>query len=124
MGLGSSNYSITDLAAILDATGPFRHHTPMSDTWTAKFADEKKRLDVFLAEKVAGLSRAQAKKRIEAGEVTGNGKIVSAHYFFKEGDVITENREPGTGGRKKNLDPIPAPRSPFPGSELPTPHEA
>src|SRR3990167_752615 len=100
MGLGSSNYSITDLAAILDATGPFRHHTPMSDTWTAKFADEKKRLDVFLAEKVAGLSRAQAKKRI------------------KEGDVITENREPGTGSRKKVLDRIPAPGSQFPVSDL------
>ncbi|OGL73391.1 hypothetical protein A3E39_00160 [Candidatus Uhrbacteria bacterium RIFCSPHIGHO2_12_FULL_60_25] len=90
----------------------------MSDTWTAKFADEKKRLDVFLAEKVAGLSRAQAKKRIEAGEVTVNGKIVSAHYFLKEGDVITENREPGTGSRKKVLDRIPAPGSQFPVSDL------
>lgn len=61
----------------------------MSDTWTVKFADEKKRLDVFLAERVAGLSRAQAKKRIEASEVTVNGKTVAAHYFLKEGDVVT-----------------------------------
>lgn len=57
--------------------------------WTIKFADAKKRLDVFLTEKVAGLSRAQAKKRVEAGEFAVNGKPVSGHHFLKEGDVVT-----------------------------------
>lgn len=59
----------------------------MSAGWTASFADTDKRLDVFLAEK-AGLSRAQAKKKTEAGGFTVNGKTVAAHYFLKEGDRI------------------------------------
>jgi 23S rRNA pseudouridine1911/1915/1917 synthase len=59
----------------------------MSGTWTAGFADADKRLDVFLAEK-AGLSRAQAKKQVEAGGFTVNGKTVAAHYFLREGDTI------------------------------------
>ncbi len=61
----------------------------MSDAWTVKFADAKKRLDVFLSEKAAGLSRAQAKKRVEAGGFVVNGKTVAGHYFLKEGDVVS-----------------------------------
>jgi 23S rRNA pseudouridine1911/1915/1917 synthase len=57
-------------------------------TWKIGFADAKKRLDVFLTEKLDGLSRAQAKKQVEAGAYAVNGKRVSGHHFLKEGDVV------------------------------------
>ncbi|HWQ99545.1 MAG TPA: pseudouridine synthase, partial [Candidatus Methylomirabilis sp.] len=77
----------------------------MSDVWTISFGDAKKRLDVFLSEKVAGLSRAQAKKRVEAGGFTVNGKPVSGHHFLKEGDIVaavpvgTGSPRPAGGGK-------------------------
>jgi 23S rRNA pseudouridine1911/1915/1917 synthase len=60
----------------------------MSASWTIGFADAKKRLDVFLTEKLEGLSRSQAKKQVEAGAYTVNGKVVSGHHFLKEDDVV------------------------------------
>jgi 23S rRNA pseudouridine1911/1915/1917 synthase len=50
--------------------------------------DSGKRLDVFLAERVDGLTRSQAKKQIEANEILVGGKAASVHRFLKEGDVV------------------------------------
>jgi 23S rRNA pseudouridine1911/1915/1917 synthase len=63
----------------------------MLNQWSIGFADAKKRLDVFLTEKVEGLSRAQAKKQVEAGGYMVNGKEVSGHHFLKEGDTVTSS---------------------------------
>lgn len=60
----------------------------MSEKWKIGFADAKKRLDVFLTEKIPDLSRAQSKKQVEAGAYTVNGKTVSGHHFLKEGDTV------------------------------------
>jgi 23S rRNA pseudouridine1911/1915/1917 synthase len=54
------------------------------------------RLDVFLAETVGGLTRSQAKKHIEAGEVEVNGKAAAVHHFLKEGDAV----EIGVAGQR------------------------
>lgn len=59
----------------------------MSGPWTIAFTDATKRLDIFLSEH-AGLARTQAKKQVEQGRFTVNGKAVPAHYFLKEGDVV------------------------------------
>lgn len=54
------------------------------------------RLDVFLSEVVSGLTRSQAKKHIEAGEVEVNGKKAAVHRFLNIGDVV----EVGTEGQR------------------------
>ena len=48
----------------------------------------RQRLDVFLSETVEGLTRSQAKKRIETGDVTVNGKPAAVHRFLNEGDIV------------------------------------
>lgn len=58
----------------------------------------RQRLDVFLSETVEGLTRSQAKKRIEAGEVEVNGKNAAVHRFLNEGDVV----ELGSAGQSSN----------------------
>jgi 23S rRNA pseudouridine1911/1915/1917 synthase len=63
----------------------------MANEWTVTQADAKKRLDVFLSGKIEGLSRSQAKKRIESGGFLVNGKTASGHRFLKTGDVITQS---------------------------------
>ena len=67
------------------------------NSYIAGFADDKKRLDVFLSEKIEGLTRSQAKKQVEAGRFFVNDKAVSGHHFLKEGDEIVE-REIETSG--------------------------
>lgn len=47
------------------------------------------RLDVYLTEKVAGLSRSKAQKMIDSGLVFHNGKIAKANNRVKTGDEIT-----------------------------------
>lgn len=62
----------------------------MKCQFTAGFADDKKRLDVFLSEKIEGLTRSQAKKQVESGLFFVNNKAVSGHHFLKEGDTVEE----------------------------------
>lgn len=52
-------------------------------------ADEKKRIDVFLAEKISKYSRSYLKKGIEEGWVRINGKNVKPNYKVKPLDSIT-----------------------------------
>jgi len=49
----------------------------------------KKRLDVFLTEVQADITRSYIKKLIEAERVTVNGASAKAHYKLKEGDHVT-----------------------------------
>ena len=51
--------------------------------------DAGKRLDKFLTEKMAGITRSQIQKKIQAGDVTVNGKKVEVHKFLKENDEIS-----------------------------------
>lgn len=51
--------------------------------------DAGKRLDKFLTEKMAGISRSQIQKKIQAGEVLVNRKTAEVHKFLKENDEIT-----------------------------------
>jgi 23S rRNA pseudouridine1911/1915/1917 synthase len=48
----------------------------------------KKRLDVFLAEVQAEITRSYIKKLIETERVTVNGSAAKAHYKLKEGDHV------------------------------------
>lgn len=57
-------------------------------TFTATSQDAKKRLDVFLSEKLPGISRSQIKKIILNKEISVNNKPTSVHCFLKEGDHI------------------------------------
>lgn len=52
------------------------------------FNEDKERLDVFLA-KASGVSRSHAKKLVDDGLVTVNGKPGKASYILKNGDKIT-----------------------------------
>jgi len=49
----------------------------------------KKRLDVFLTEVQADITRSYIKKLIETERVTVNGAPAKAHYKLKEGDHVT-----------------------------------
>jgi 23S rRNA pseudouridine1911/1915/1917 synthase len=49
----------------------------------------KKRLDVFLTEVQADITRSYIKKLIETESVTVNGAPAKAHYKLKEGDHVT-----------------------------------
>ncbi len=49
----------------------------------------KKRLDVFLSEIQAEITRSFVKKLIETGQVTVNGAPAKAHYKLKEGDHVS-----------------------------------
>jgi len=52
-------------------------------------ADEKKRIDVYLAEKISSHSRSYLKKGMEQGWVKVNGKNVKPNYKIKARDHIT-----------------------------------
>lgn len=70
---------------------PYISHNPrMTSKWTIAEKDNKKRIDVFLSKNVQGLSRSQAKKRVEAESFLVNDKPISGHYFIKTGDIITQ----------------------------------
>jgi len=62
----------------------------MTSSWTVTEENHKKRLDVFLSENVEGLTRSQAKKRVEEGAFLVNNKSVSGHHFLKAGNIITQ----------------------------------
>ncbi len=51
----------------------------------------KKRLDIYLAEKNADLTRSYIKKLIEEGNVLVNGKVQKSGYNLKENDTIQIN---------------------------------
>lgn len=51
------------------------------------FNEDKERLDVFLA-KASGVSRSHAKKLVDDGLVTVNGKMEKASFILKNGDKI------------------------------------
>ncbi len=48
----------------------------------------KQRLDLFVLERLEGLSRAQAQKLIRAGRVLVNGKVEKAGFRFKGGERV------------------------------------
>jgi 23S rRNA pseudouridine1911/1915/1917 synthase len=73
----------------------------MPNSWKVKFKDANKRLDVFMAENVDSLTRAQAKKRIESGEFLVNKKSATVHHFLKEGDVVERVMDVGDRTAKK-----------------------
>ena len=52
------------------------------------FNDEPKRLDIFLLEKVEGVTRSRLKNLIDDKQVKVNDKFVKAGYQLKSGDVI------------------------------------
>jgi 23S rRNA pseudouridine1911/1915/1917 synthase len=60
----------------------------------AQKADEKRRVDVFLAEKLQNISRTFIKKGIEDGWIKVNSDIVKPHYKLKENDEITARIPP------------------------------
>jgi 23S rRNA pseudouridine1911/1915/1917 synthase len=70
----------------------------MATRFTVDTEHARHRLDVYLSEVVEDLTRSQAKKRIEAGEVLVNGKAAAVHRFLNEGDVV----EVDQGGRMKD----------------------
>lgn len=55
---------------------------------------EKVRIDSFLAEKIADLSRSYLRKGIEAGWVKANGNAIKPNYKLKARDVITVDVPP------------------------------
>lgn len=57
-------------------------------------ADENKRLDIFLAEKMPIYSRSYIKKGIEEGKVKVSGQIVKPNYKLKEQDVVFSSIQP------------------------------
>jgi len=57
-------------------------------------ADEKKRIDIYLAEKISNHSRNYLKKGMEEGWVKVNGKDVKPNYKIKAQDSITVSIPP------------------------------
>lgn len=57
--------------------------------FTVDVADEKKRIDVLLAEKMSKYSRSYLKKGIKEGWVRINGKVVKPNYKVKPMDIIS-----------------------------------
>lgn len=51
-------------------------------------SDIGKRLDVFLSEKHADVSRARIQRVVKDGGVTVNGRAVTPHYALREGDAV------------------------------------
>jgi len=68
--------------------------------------DVKKRLDLFITEKIDDISRSYIQKGIEEGWIKVNGKISKANYKVKSGDlIVAEIPEP----KKYSIDPEPIP---------------
>ncbi|MDR2090739.1 MAG: RluA family pseudouridine synthase [Clostridiales bacterium] len=58
--------------------------------------DDGLRLDVFLTEKIDGVTRSYIKTLVDGGKITVNGAAKKAGYALKEGDTVearTESRE-------------------------------
>src|SRR3712207_668677 len=67
---------------------------PHVRTFTVPPAARGARLDRWLSEQVADLSRSQVQKRIEAGDVTVNGEVPSKSGAKLEGGQIVAVRIP------------------------------
>ena len=65
----------------------------MQKTFTATPEDVGVRLDVYLSKHAQVFSRSRAKEEAEAGHITVNGKVVSAHYALRLNEVIAVNAE-------------------------------
>ena len=53
-----------------------------------KVEEPKTRLDKYLADRVAELSRSAAQRLIDEGQITVNGELVKASYKVKAGDLV------------------------------------
>ncbi|MBU1349199.1 RluA family pseudouridine synthase [Patescibacteria group bacterium] len=60
----------------------------MIHTYRIKPHETDSRLDVFLCEKLNGLTRSAIAKRLKAGAGTVNGDAASVHRFLKAGDTV------------------------------------
>lgn len=58
-------------------------------------SDAGERLDVVLARRVPGLSRARARVLLQAGKVRVGGRLVKKSYRLQEGDRVTLETLPG-----------------------------
>ena len=62
--------------------------------FVAGTAEEKERLDVFLARNVPGMTRSQAARRLDGGKILVNGRREKAGYRVRPGDRVTVSLEP------------------------------
>jgi len=63
------------------------HNFPMQH-WTIKLENMGERLDIFLTEKLAPLSRSAIQKAIKNGQITINEKKTTVHHLLKTGEKI------------------------------------
>ncbi|MEA3249828.1 MAG: RluA family pseudouridine synthase [Patescibacteria group bacterium] len=70
-------------------------------------ASAGKRLDVFLAETLAGISRSAIQKSIKDGEVTLNGERAKPHTALREEDIVSVSEEAATPPGPMKLTPRP-----------------
>lgn len=89
-------------------------------TWTTDENDIGSRLDQFLTERLAGITRSQIQKAITSGQVTVNGSRPTKHRFLKAGDVVefkpndtnptvatkSKNHSSDQGLKTENSDPL------------------
>lgn len=75
-----------------------------------KADDSLDRLDVFLADRLEGISRTKIQKMIKSGEVKVNGKKEKSSYIIQNKDIIgvtiIEEKEPEIKPENLNLDII------------------
>lgn len=60
----------------------------MKHIWTVESSDSKKRLDIFLSEKLPKTTRSQVAKLLKYGAGKVNGKPVTVHRFLNEKDKV------------------------------------
>lgn len=60
----------------------------MTHRWDISSAEGGKRIDTFIAGKLADVSRSHIQKDIVAGNITVNGSQVKKHYALQDGDSI------------------------------------
>lgn len=60
----------------------------MKHTWTVTQEDSRKRLDIFVAEKLPEVTRSQIAKLLKSGAGTVNGKPVTVHRFLNPKDKV------------------------------------
>lgn len=69
-------------------------HQSTKIRFVVKEDQEGQRLDVFLTQTDASLSRSQVKRAVEEGDVLVNGIIPKVSQRLKEGDIISYNIKP------------------------------
>ncbi len=60
----------------------------MKHTWTVESEDSRKRLDIFLSEKLPEVTRSQIAKLLKYGAGKVNGKPVTVHRFLNTKDKV------------------------------------